>query len=145
MIKEGSERKDIKNAPFSVLSQGEKYFHFMVISSWAGTTRYACTFHAVPPQTRSLPVSTGFSQQHIIIHNNINSYSSNTQNGLLVCVRSNVCLPGCWHLEVDIWLSVCLWIPSLRVCMLKLSLYQQNWTQSVTNDVLQSHFQRKQI
>lgn len=116
------------------------YFRFMVITSSAENKIYnEVHLHlsgapAVPLQTRSLPVSTGFSKQRVITHNNINSHSSDTQNVPLVLIRSQVCLPGCLHLEVDIWLclsvsscgfpispSVCLPILSLFVSMLILS------------------------
>lgn len=84
------------------------YFRFMVITSSAENKIYnEVHLHlsgapAVPLQTRSLPVSTGFSKQRVITHNNINSHSSDTQNVPLVLIRSQVCLPGCLHLEVDI-------------------------------------------
>lgn len=78
--------------------QDIQYVHFPVSGAQA----------VFPRQTRSLPVSTRFSQQHIITRNNINIYSSNTQNGPSLFIWYHVCLPGCLHLDVSIFLSVCL-------------------------------------
>lgn len=97
----------LEKVPFRLLSCRLKYFIFI---SWSihlekgeQDIRYVhlqvSGAKAVARQTRSLPGSTGFSQQHIITHNNINSYSSRTQNGLLVFIWSHVCLPSCLQLK----------------------------------------------
>lgn len=113
------------NDPFRLLSRTVKYLIFIltVISppAWRRIhSLYIFTSQELKPrQTRSLPVSTGLSQQRIIIHNNINSSSADTLNSPRSLIQCYVCLPCCLHLEVDIWLSVCQRNPDalLSVCL----------------------------
>lgn len=101
-----------QKSPFGVFSVRVYYFIFISQSSHLEqgqkhTVRTFTILWSSRLQTRSLPGSTGFSQQRIITHNNINSYSPDTQNSPLVFTnRMFVCLAVYTCRSISDYLSV---------------------------------------
>ena len=103
----------------------------------------------------TLPVSTGFSQQCIITHNNINSYASYVPASLspLTCSSAWLHTPACLYLIICLWTPVAFLSFCLSVCLSAFVLFHlvflhllfsQKWKQTCVTRSRNSNWMLKE-